>query len=54
MHLRIEKYDEGMWWVSYGSWTSEVFDNYEEAENKSLEMLIEMAEKKKEDGRKKD
>jgi hypothetical protein len=47
IHFRIEKYDEGTWWVSYGSWTSDVFDSYEQAENKSLEKLIEFIEREK-------
>ena len=47
IHFRIEKYDEGTWWVSYGSWTSDVFDSYEQAENKSLEKLIEFIGREK-------
>ena len=46
IHIRIEKYDETKWWANWGSWTSEVYDSYEEAELHCLEKLIEIVENK--------
>jgi hypothetical protein len=46
IHIRIEKYDETKWWANWGSWTSEVYDSYEEAERACLEKLIEIVKQK--------
>jgi len=47
IHIRIEKYDETKWWANWGSWTSEVYDSYEESELACLEKLIEIADPNK-------
>jgi hypothetical protein len=47
IHIRIEKYDETKWWANWGSWTSEVYDSYEGAEEICLEKLIEIVENEK-------
>ncbi len=47
VHIRIEKYDETKWWANWGSWTSEVYDSYEETELACLEKLIEIVEQSK-------
>jgi hypothetical protein len=44
IHIRIEKYDETKWWANWGSWTSEVYSSYEEAETACLQKLIEIVE----------
>lgn len=46
IHIRIEKYDETKWWANWGSWTSEVYGSYEEAELACLEKLCEIVENK--------
>jgi hypothetical protein len=46
IHIRIEKYDETKWWANWGSWTSEVYDSYEETEVACIEKLIEIVEQK--------
>jgi len=38
------KYDETKWWVNWFTWTSKVFDTYEEAELDCLKKLIEIAQ----------
>jgi hypothetical protein len=38
------KYDETQWWVNWGSWTSKVYDSYEEAQKSCLEKLCEIVE----------
>ncbi len=48
IHIRIEKYDETKWWANWGSWTSEVYNSYEEVELVCLKKLIEMVEQKTE------
>ena len=46
VHIVPSKYDENKWWVNWGSWTSRVYDNYEEAQKSCLEKLIEIVEHK--------
>jgi hypothetical protein len=40
------KYDETKWWVNWATWTSKVFDTYEEAELECLKKLIEIVKNK--------
>jgi hypothetical protein len=35
------------WWATFGSWTSEVYDSYEEAELTCLKKLIEIVKENK-------
>jgi hypothetical protein len=46
IHIRIEKFDETKWWANWGSWTSEFYDSYEEAELHCLEKLMDIVEQK--------
>ena len=47
VHSSPRKYDETMWWVEWGTWTSPVFETYEEAEFSWLEKLIELVKDEK-------
>ena len=42
-----EKFDETKWWVNWGTWTTKVFDTFEEAELECLKKLIQIAKEKK-------
>ena len=44
VHMTTSKYDETQWWVNWGSWTSKVYDSYEEAQKSCLEKLCEIVE----------
>ena len=44
VHMYPTKYDETKWWVNWATWTSKVFDTYEEAELDCLKKLIEIAQ----------
>jgi hypothetical protein len=44
IHMTPSKYDETQWWVNWGSWTSKVYDSYEEAQKSCLEKLCEIVE----------
>jgi hypothetical protein len=44
VHMYPTKYDETKWWVNWSTWTSKVFDTYEEAELDCLKKLIEIAQ----------
>ena len=46
VHSSPRKYDETKWWVEWGTWTSPVFETYEEAEFSWLEKLIEIVKTK--------
>ena len=46
IHIRIEKYNETKWWANWGSWTSEIYDSYEETELACLKKLIEIVKNK--------
>ena len=43
VHMYPTKYDETKWWVNWATWTSKVFDTFEEAEFECLKKLIEIA-----------
>ena len=45
LHLLPSK-NVNKWWATFGSWTSEVYDSYEEAELACLDKLIEIVESK--------
>ena len=42
VHMYPTKYDETKWWIAWGTWTSEVFNSFEEAELECLKKLIEI------------
>jgi hypothetical protein len=42
--LHQKKYDETRWWVEWGTWTSSIFETFEEAEKCWLEKLLSIAE----------
>jgi hypothetical protein len=44
VHMYPTKYDGTKWWVNWSTWTSKVFDTYEEAELDCLKKLIEIAQ----------
>jgi hypothetical protein len=44
VHIYPTKFDENKWWVSWGSWTSSVFDSFEEAQISCLKKLLEISE----------
>jgi len=46
VHMYPTKYDETKWWVNWATWTSKVFDTYEEAELECLKKLIEIVKNK--------
>ena len=46
VHMYPTKYDETKWWIEWGTWTSEVFNSFEEAELACLRKLIEIVKKK--------
>ena len=46
VHMYPTKYDETKWWVNWATWTSKVFDTYEESELACLKKLIEIAKEK--------
>ena len=48
IHSSPKKYDETKWWVEWGTWTSPVFETFEEAELSWLNKLIEIVESKSE------
>jgi hypothetical protein len=45
LHLLPSK-NVNKWWAAFGSWTSEVYDSYEEAELACLKKLIEIVKNK--------
>jgi hypothetical protein len=45
LHLLPSK-NVNKWWATFGSWTSEVYDSYEEAELACLDKMIEIVESK--------
>ena len=45
LHLLPSK-NVNKWWATFGSWTSEVYDSYEEAELACLKKLIEIVKNK--------
>ena len=45
VHSSPKRYDETKWWVEWGTWTSPVFETYEEAELAWLNKLIEIVKK---------
>ena len=44
VHSSPKRYDETKWWVEYGTWTSRVFETFEEAELSWLNKLLEILE----------
>ena len=46
VHMYPTKYDETKWWIEWGTWTSEVFNSFEEAELACLKKLIEIVKEK--------
>ena len=42
IHSSPRKYNETKWWVEWGTWTSPVFERFEEAESAWLDKLIEL------------
>jgi hypothetical protein len=46
VHSSPKRYDETKWWVEWGTWTSPVFETYEEAELAWLNKLIEIVKNK--------
>lgn len=46
VHMYPTKYDETKWWIQWGTWTSKVFDTFEEAELECLKKLIELSKNK--------
>lgn len=46
VHSSPRKYDETNWWVEWGTWTSPVFETFEEAELAWLRKLIEIVKQK--------
>jgi hypothetical protein len=46
VHMVPSKYDENRWWIQWGTWTSSVFNTYEEAELACLEKLLDISEQK--------
>lgn len=42
VHSSPKKYDETKWWVEWGTWTSPIFETFEEAELACLIKLIEI------------
>ena len=44
VHSSPKKYDETKWWIEWGTWTSPVFETFEEAELAWLNKLIEIVE----------
>ena len=42
VHMYPTKFDETKWWIQWGTWTSKVFDTFEEAELDCLKKLIEI------------
>lgn len=44
VHSSPRKYDETKWWVEWGSWTSDVFETFEEAELSWLDKLLDIVE----------
>ena len=48
VHSSPRKYDETKWWVEWGTWTSPVFEAFEEAESAWLNKLLEIVESKSE------
>jgi hypothetical protein len=46
VHMYPTKFDETKWWVNWSTWTSKVFDTYEEAELACIKKLIEIAKEK--------
>ena len=46
VHMYTTKYDETKWWIEWGTWTSEVFNSFEEAELACLKKLIDIVKEK--------
>ena len=46
VHSSPRKYDETKWWVEWGTWTSSVFETFEEAELSWIKKLIEIVKNK--------
>ena len=46
VHSSPRKYDETQWWVQWGSWTSSVFETFEDAELAWLNKMLEIVKRK--------
>jgi hypothetical protein len=46
VHMYPTKFDETKWWIEWGTWTSKVFNTFEEAELECLKKLIELSKNK--------
>jgi hypothetical protein len=46
LHMYPTKFDETKWWIEWGTWTSKVFNTFEEAELECLKKLIELSKNK--------
>jgi hypothetical protein len=46
VHASPSKYDETQWWVQWGSWTSSVFETFEDAELAWLNKMLEIVKRK--------
>ena len=46
VHMYPTKFDETKWWIEWGTWTSKVFNTFEEAELECLKKLIEIVKTK--------
>ena len=46
VHSSPRKYDETKWWVEWGTWTSSIFETFEEAELSWIKKLIEIVKEK--------
>jgi hypothetical protein len=43
VHMYPTKFNETKWWIEWGTWTSKVFNTFEEAELECLKKLIELS-----------
>ena len=46
LYFSPKRYDEIKWWIEWGTWTSPVFETFEEAELACLKKLIEIVKAK--------
>jgi len=46
VHMYPTKFDETKWWIEWGTWTSKVFNTFEEVELECLKKLIELSKNK--------
>ena len=46
VHMYPTKFDETKWWIQWGTWTSKVFNTFEEAELECVKKLIELSKNK--------